>query len=122
MISNVVTQRSKRYVIRVPLQYHILGVRTWHRGVSHNISESGILFEGEALLAHGAQCEVRLVLPPADRKGKEALLSFRAIVVRCPRERLWAARIFNRRLKPVERNNETHVTMGKDRVCGNFLV
>lgn len=95
-------ERSKRYVICAPLQYRIRGERVWHPGVSRNMSQSGILFEGATPLRPGAQFEVQLTLESVFGARKRTSIRFQGTIVRSPREGLWAARICNRRLRRVE--------------------
>lgn len=94
--------RSKRYAIRAPLQYRIRGERVWHHGVSRNISESGILFEGDTPLGPGALFEVHLILKSAFGPERETAVRFHGIIVHSPQDGMWAARIFGRRLQRVE--------------------
>jgi hypothetical protein len=92
-------KRSRRYLIRAPLQYRISGERTWHRGISANISESGILFEGENALKPNTRLEVHLTLPVKSKEQTETSISVQAIVVRGTQDGAWAARFLTRRLR-----------------------
>lgn len=87
-------KRSTRYPVQAPVQYRISGERTWHRGMSRNISESGILFEGEVPLGVGARFDMQLTLPTGVKGRTGPCISFRAAVVRCSQEHAWAARLF----------------------------
>ncbi len=92
-------KRSRRYLIRAPLQYRISGARTWHRGVSTNISESGILFEGEIPLKPDTRLEIHLTLPVKSNEETDTSISFKAMVVRGPQHGAWAARFLTSRLR-----------------------
>ena len=92
-------ERSKRYVICATMQYRIHGERVWHPGVSRNMSQSGILFEGATSLKLGAQFEMQLTLDSVIGATKKTLIRFQGTIVHSPREGLWAARIRNRRLQ-----------------------
>lgn len=91
-------------MIRAPLQYRIRGERLWHPGMSRNISGSGILFEGDAPLGPGTQFEVRLTLKSTVGTNTESSIRFHGTIVYSPREGVWAARIFSRRLQRAEAN------------------
>lgn len=90
--------RARRYQIESSLQYRVHGERVWHQGVSRNMSETGILFEGEAKLSDGAHFEARLSLPTGSDHHRRTSISFQAVVVRCDADGLYAARISARRL------------------------
>lgn len=90
--------RPRRYPIESPLQYRIRGERVWHSGFSRDMSETGILFKGEAELSNGAHFEARLVLPMGAGLHEQLSITFQAVVVRRHEEGMWAARIFARRL------------------------
>ena len=95
-------KRSKRYLISAPLQYRIRGERLWYRGVSRNMSQSGILFEGEAPLHDGVQLEILLTLRSGFTATKGTAVRFQGTVVRSVPDGLSAARIFSRRLRRVD--------------------
>ena len=101
-----VSKRSKRYVICAPLQYRIRGERVWHAGVIRNMSESGILFEGETPLNPGTHFEVHLTLKLAFGTPRETSIRFQGLIVRSPREGAWGARMFSRRLQHIEVGSE----------------
>jgi hypothetical protein len=92
-------KRSNRYSIRAPLRYRIRGERTWHHGLSTNISDSGILFESETPFSPGEQCEILMNLRVQSEQARETSVRFRATAVRCPNDRECAAQISNRRLQ-----------------------
>lgn len=95
------TKRRKRYIIQAPLQYRMRGERMWHSGKTHNISETGILFEGEGPLTPGAQLEVHLAMAPVFGARRGTIITFHATILRSPREGVWAARMFAPRLRGV---------------------
>lgn len=91
--------RLKRYEICAPLEYRIRGQRRWHKGVSRNMSESGLLFEGSTPLELGMRLEMHLLLRPLPGACSESSIRFQGTVVRSSAEGLWAARISSRRLQ-----------------------
>jgi hypothetical protein len=92
-------KRSTRYLIRNPLQYRISGERAWHLGISTNISDSGILFEGDKALKPNVRLEVQLALPVKLKELRETSISVQAMVVRGPLGGAWAAQFLTRRLR-----------------------
>lgn len=92
------TKRAPRYLIQAPLQYRVRGERTWQAGVTHNISDSGILFVGDRELRPGARLEGRLTLPLPLQPHQRVSITFQAEVTRCAEDGTWAARISVRRL------------------------
>jgi hypothetical protein len=83
--------RSQRYAIRTCLQYKIKGDRWWHEGTCLNVSESGILFEGDPLIPPSARFEVRLTLPSVPNGCRAPSIYFHATLVRSLDDHVWAA-------------------------------
>ena len=61
--------RATRYLMEAPSMYRVEGDKTWHRGRTVNISESGVLLQAAGHLALRARVEMtfhpRAVLPEA---------------------------------------------------------
>ena len=57
------TSRAQRFYIHLPLQYREVGEASWHQGRTHNISRSGLLFQGDGPVQPRAELEINLVLP-----------------------------------------------------------
>ena len=55
--------RARRYPIRLPVRYRPGGTDAWHEGRVANISQSGMLFETEHLVAVNTPVVMRFVLP-----------------------------------------------------------
>ncbi|HEY1270346.1 MAG TPA: ATP-binding protein [Terriglobales bacterium] len=62
--NRVPTFRAQRFNLSLPLRYRLLGEEDWKKGLTENISRSGLLFRAEELLETNAQLEISLVLPP----------------------------------------------------------
>jgi PilZ domain len=56
------TPRAPRYALYLPLRYRLRRELGWHRGVTMNISRSGLLFRAEELIPPQSKIEVRLQL------------------------------------------------------------
>ncbi|MGH9432794.1 MAG: PilZ domain-containing protein [Terriglobia bacterium] len=54
--------RAQRFAIQTPLTYRAVGDGEWRRGTMVNISETGVLFEGEKVWGMGQVVEVRFRL------------------------------------------------------------
>jgi hypothetical protein len=96
------TKRSQRYLISVPLHFRIRGERVWHSGVCRNMSASGVLFESDAPVGPGADFEMHLALGTISGGRMETSIRFHGKIIRSPREGVWAASIFSRRLGRVQ--------------------
>ncbi len=57
--------RSTRYIKEIPALYRVVGEKTWHRGRTINISESGVLLQAAGPLALRARVEMTFQLPEA---------------------------------------------------------
>ena len=55
--------RAQRFNLSLPLRYRLLGEENWKKGLTENISRSGLLFRAEEVLQPNAQLEISLVLP-----------------------------------------------------------
>lgn len=86
-------KRSKRYPLRVPFRYRIKGERRWHYGMSMNMSDSGILFEGEGPLQVGTHFDGQLALPEKMGVRASGCITFHAAVVRSPQAGTWAGQL-----------------------------
>ncbi len=57
--------RAIRYLMEAPSMYRVEGDKTWHRGRTINISESGVLLQAAGHLALHARVEMTFQLPEA---------------------------------------------------------
>ncbi len=55
--------RLQRFPIQLPMRYRYAGAFQWYRGVTDNISCSGMLFRGPVRMDPMAPVEVRITLP-----------------------------------------------------------
>ncbi len=55
--------RLQRFPIQLPMRYRYAGAFQWYRGVTDNISCSGMLFRGPVTMEPMAPVEVRVTLP-----------------------------------------------------------
>ncbi len=55
--------RAPRMPLHLPVRYRRVGEASWHDGVSHNISRSGILFSSGNGVAENERIEVEVRLP-----------------------------------------------------------
>jgi PAS domain S-box-containing protein len=55
--------RAQRFNLSLPLRYRLVGEQDWKKGLTENISRSGVLFRAEEVLQPNAQLEINLVLP-----------------------------------------------------------
>ena len=78
-------ERAQRFELRIPLRYRVSGGSQWCRGVTKNISYSGVLFRGEDLAEPGTPVEMRLVLPNEMMKQRAAEVVCRGTVTRSRR-------------------------------------
>jgi CheY-like chemotaxis protein len=63
VVRRVPTFRAQRFNLTLPLRYRLLGEQDWKKGLTENISRSGVLFRAEEMLQPNAQLEISLVLP-----------------------------------------------------------
>lgn len=61
--------RARRFELQIALRYRANGESHWHRGVTRNISYSGVLFHGEGWTEPRTPLEISLALPK-DMTGK----------------------------------------------------
>ncbi len=55
--------RAHRFNLHIPLRYRPVDQQSWRKGITENISRSGLLFRAEEILQLDAQLEINLVLP-----------------------------------------------------------
>jgi signal transduction histidine kinase len=55
--------RLQRFPLQLPMRYRYAGAYQWYRGITENISCSGMLFRGPVSLDEMAPIEVRMALP-----------------------------------------------------------
>lgn len=61
--SGTIVMRGLRFPIQIPIFYRELGHPVWRRGVTLNISRSGVLFLGEEPLKRNAVIKMKMQLP-----------------------------------------------------------
>src|SRR5208283_320000 len=64
--------RARRFELQIALRYRANGEGRWHRGVTRNISYSGVLFHGEDWAEPRTPLEICLALPKDVRGGWSA--------------------------------------------------
>ena len=74
--------RSTRYIKKIPALYRVVGEKTWQRGRTINISESGVLLQAAAHLPFNARVEMTFQLPEAIGKFAAGQLTVVGEVVR----------------------------------------
>ncbi len=74
--------RATRYIMEAPSMYRVVGEKTWHRGRTINISESGVLLQAAGHLALHARVEMTFQLPEAIGKFPAGQLTCVGEVVR----------------------------------------
>ncbi len=74
--------RATRYIMEAPSMYRVVGEKTWHRGRTINISESGVLLQAAGHLALNARVEMTFQLPEAIGKFPAGQLTVVGEVVR----------------------------------------
>ncbi len=74
--------RSTRYLREIPALYRVVGEKTWHRGRTINISETGVLLQAAAHLPFNARVEMTFQLPEAIGKFSAGQLTCVGEVVR----------------------------------------
>jgi hypothetical protein len=57
-----IAPRAHRYPLHLPVLYREVGDVAWHRGLTGNLSRSGVLFEAESLLPARTRLEIGLLL------------------------------------------------------------
>ena len=77
--------RAQRFKLHIPLRYRVNRESEWRKGVTTNISCSGMLFRGEDLAEPGTPIEIRLVLPSEMTKQRAAEVVCRGTVMRTER-------------------------------------
>jgi hypothetical protein len=60
----VANWRAERFPIRTELDYRTSSDGSWRRGLTLNISRSGVLFEAENEVEPKTMIEMRIVFPP----------------------------------------------------------
>jgi hypothetical protein len=77
--------RARRFDLRITLRYRENGEGQWHRGVTRNISYSGVLFQGEGWAEPQTPLELSLTLPRDVTGGWAAEVVCRGKVMRSER-------------------------------------
>jgi len=77
--------RARRFALQIALRYRGNGEARWHRGVTRNISYSGVLFDGEDWTQPQTPVELSLALPANITGGWAAEVVCRGTVMRSER-------------------------------------
>ena len=83
--SLAVKARAQRFRLQIPLRYRVSSDSEWRKGVTTNISYTGMLFRGEGPAELGAPIEIRLVLPSEMTKQRAAEVVCQGTVTRAER-------------------------------------
>jgi len=75
-------ERARRFELTIELNYRANHEERWHRGVTANISRSGVLFSGDEWLEPDTPIEITLGLPARIGSGRPAEVVCRGIVMR----------------------------------------
>ncbi len=74
--------RAERFQVQLPVRYRMPDSREWLEAQTENVSYTGVLFRTKCILKPTTLVEVRLQLPPKDRKGNHAEVVCKCEVVR----------------------------------------
>jgi PAS domain S-box-containing protein len=74
--------RAQRFNLQVPVRYRLEGEPLWRKGMTENISRSGLLFRVEKIVQPSTAVEISLVLPPEIAGLVSAEVTCRGEVVR----------------------------------------
>lgn len=77
--------RAQRFELQFSVRYRLNGDGPWRRGMTRNISCSGMLFQGESWADLNTHLEMRLVLPKESTGGSAAEVVCQATVTRSER-------------------------------------
>ncbi len=109
--------RLQRFGIQLPMRYRYAGAFHWYRGVTENISCSGILFRGPVILDLFAPVEVRMALPRQITGEASATMLCGGFIARVPEqvasleEKLLAATFTTYRLLTTNGHRRTEVNL-----------
>jgi len=74
--------RARRFELQIVLRYRANGEGHWHRGITKNISYSGVLFHGEEWTEPRTPLELSLALPKESTGGWAAEVVCQGMVTR----------------------------------------
>ena len=77
--------RAQRFELHIALRYRANGDTQWRKGMTKNISSSGVLFQGENWADPSTPLEISLVLPKQSAGASAAEVVCRATVTRSER-------------------------------------
>lgn len=76
-----IIERDARYVVHGSLIYRPAGGSDWHKGMTENLSTTGVLFRGEAPMEVSTPVELSITPPKgADRKSADSIFCWGTIV------------------------------------------
>ena len=78
-------RRARRFELQIILRYRANGEGHWHRGITKNISCSGVLFHGEDWTEPRTPLELSLALPKESTGGWAAEVVCQGMVTRSER-------------------------------------
>jgi hypothetical protein len=84
---NQASARAERFPVQIPVRYRIPDSPEWFEARTENVSHTGVLFRTKSILKPTTLIEVRLELPPTDRKGIHAEVVCQCEVVRVEKTR-----------------------------------
>ncbi len=76
------TPRAQRYMIRLPVRYRCRGDREWRRGMTENISCTGLLFQTGEILPPQTPVEISFKLPTQITGRSEVRVACAGYIVR----------------------------------------
>ena len=74
--------RARRFEIRTPIRYRSGGESRWHKGITENISSSGVLFQCEDPVGLETSIEMEWEVPVGNFGNGGARVHCRGLVVR----------------------------------------
>ncbi len=80
--------RARRFRLRLPLRYRAIGERRWHRGVTVNVSCSGVLLRGRRIPQPASMLELLLPVPNQLAGGAQLTMLCRGRIARVVQRRV----------------------------------
>jgi len=81
-----VQERARRFELSIGLHYRANHEEGWHRGVTLNVSRSGVWFSGDEWMEPDTPVEITMELPARRGSGKPAEVVCRGVVARSERD------------------------------------
>jgi hypothetical protein len=80
--------RARRFCLRLPLRYRAAGERGWHRGITENVSCSGVLLRGRRIPQAASMLELLLPVPSELAGSAQLMVLCRGRIARVVQRRL----------------------------------